>query len=85
MIYSEHVPFFLTQGSYNADSEDEEWLNTRRNIQLDDFEHIIEKLETASQTDIIKPKFVYFICLFLIFNNVFKEMLKSYCNDMIQD
>ena len=57
-----HVPFFLTQGSYNADSEDEEWLKTRRTITVDDFEHIIEKLETASPTaDIIKPRFVFFV------------------------
>jgi hypothetical protein len=54
----EYVPYFLTQGSYNADSEDEEWLNTKRNINTDDFEHIIAKLEIASQTDIIKPRFV---------------------------
>jgi hypothetical protein len=50
------VPFFLTQGSYNPDSEDEEWLSTRRNINVEDFEHIIEKLETTSQIDIIKPR-----------------------------
>ncbi|KAI3415919.1 hypothetical protein GPALN_005483 [Globodera pallida] len=53
ITFDDHVPFFLLQGAYNADSEDEEWLTTRRIINIDDFEHIIERLETASQTDII--------------------------------
>uniref|UniRef100_A0A915LUW9 Uncharacterized protein n=1 Tax=Meloidogyne javanica TaxID=6303 RepID=A0A915LUW9_MELJA len=51
----DYVPFFLAQSSYNADSEDEEWLSSRRNINIDDFEHIIEKLEISSQNDIIRP------------------------------
>nr|CAD2183022.1 unnamed protein product [Meloidogyne enterolobii] len=52
----DYVPFFLAQSSYNADSEDEEWLSSRRNINIDDFEHIIEKLEISSQNDIIRPR-----------------------------
>lgn len=56
IIFNDYVPFFLAQSSYNADSEDEEWLNSRRNINIDDFEHIIEKLEISSQNDIIRPR-----------------------------
>ncbi|KAL3083767.1 hypothetical protein niasHT_036760 [Heterodera trifolii] len=53
ITFDDHVPFFLLQGSYNADSEDEEWMSINRNVNIDDFEHIIERLENASHTDII--------------------------------
>lgn len=56
IYFKDYVPFFLAQSSYNADSEDEEWLSSRRNINIDDFEHIIEKLEISSQNDIIRPR-----------------------------
>uniref|UniRef100_A0A914MT21 Enhancer of polycomb-like protein n=1 Tax=Meloidogyne incognita TaxID=6306 RepID=A0A914MT21_MELIC len=56
IVFNDYVPFFLAQSSYNADSEDEEWLSSRRNINIDDFEHIIEKLEISSQNDIIRPR-----------------------------
>ncbi|KAF7634379.1 Enhancer of polycomb-like protein [Meloidogyne graminicola] len=56
LVFNDFVPFFLTQNSYNADSDDEEWLSSRRNINIDDFEHIIEKLEISSQNDIIRPR-----------------------------
>uniref|UniRef100_A0A915NA68 Enhancer of polycomb-like protein n=1 Tax=Meloidogyne javanica TaxID=6303 RepID=A0A915NA68_MELJA len=56
IVFNDYVPFFLAQSSYNADSEDEEWLSSRRNIDIDAFEHIIEKLEISSQNDIIRPR-----------------------------
>lgn len=49
------MSFFLNQSVYDVDSEDEEWLNTRLNIPIDQFEQIIVKLELASQFDIVQP------------------------------
>uniref|UniRef100_A0A915CZN9 Enhancer of polycomb-like protein n=1 Tax=Ditylenchus dipsaci TaxID=166011 RepID=A0A915CZN9_9BILA len=55
IVFRDFVSFFLNQSVYDADSEDEEWLSSRHNICIDHFEQIIEKLELASQTDIIQP------------------------------
>lgn len=55
MFFIDYVSFFLNQSVYDADSEDEEWLHSHQNISIDHFEQIIEKLELASQTDIIQP------------------------------
>ncbi|KAI1729990.1 enhancer of polycomb-like domain-containing protein [Ditylenchus destructor] len=55
ITFRDYVSFFLNQSVYDADSEDEEWLHSHQNISIDHFEQIIEKLELASQTDIIQP------------------------------
>lgn len=50
------MSFFLNQSVYDADSEDEEWLSSRPNISVDQFEQIIFRLEISSaQLDIIQP------------------------------
>lgn len=49
------MAFFLNEGVYDADSEDEEWLKTHDNINIDEFEKIIERLEVASRNDIVQP------------------------------
>lgn len=49
------VAFFLNDGVYDADSEDEEWLKTHDNISVDEFEKIMERLEVASRSDIVQP------------------------------
>lgn len=47
--------FFLNESVYDADSEDEDFLSTHKEISIDDFEQIIERLETNSQHGIIQP------------------------------
>ncbi|KAH7697626.1 CBR-EPC-1 protein, partial [Aphelenchoides avenae] len=49
------VLFFLNESVYDADSEDEDFLSTHKEISIDDFEQIIERLETNSQHGIIQP------------------------------
>lgn len=51
------VSFFLNQNVYDADSEDEEWLRSKENININYFEEIMLKLEMASQSAdaIIQP------------------------------
>jgi enhancer of polycomb-like protein len=49
------VMFFLNEAVYDADSEDEEFLERNRDISIEDFEQIVEKLETSSHLAIIQP------------------------------
>jgi hypothetical protein len=56
------VPFFINQSVYDADSEDELWFSSQTKVTIDEFEHIIEKLELASQNGtLIQPRYSHFI------------------------